>query len=208
MRKRRKYDIQNKVLAINSGNIPVDFKEPEDAFRIACKGRAYFFDTNWMRYTLDEWILEQMEKKNGGLALGEFDSNMNTVKYEIPIPPVMVLQYYERVRPVNIALNHENIWKRDGAACAYCRKTLKLKEVELEHVVPRCRGGKTTWTNIVASCTPCNRKKADQELHDIHDMELMVKPFVPTATSILYRLKPQEVEHMPEFWKHFFVEFK
>lgn len=198
----------DKVLALNAAMIPVDFKDPEDAFRIACKRRAFFFDTQWMRYTLDEWILEQMEKKNGGLKLGEFDSNMNTVKYEIPVPPVMVLEHYERIRPITINLNRENIWKRDGAACAYCRKELKLKEVELEHVVPKCRGGPYTWCNIVASCTECNRKKADQELKDIHDMELSIKPFMPVATSILYRLTPKEIENLPEFWKHFFVEFK
>lgn len=205
--KRRKGD-KRRVLALNRCNIPVDFKTPEDAFRIMCKGNAFAFDTNWMRYTLDEWITENLEKRNGGLALMEFDEDMNTVKYEIPVPPVIVLEYYEQVRPLNLSPTRENIWKRDGAACAYCRKPIKLKECTLDHVHPKSKGGDNSWTNLVAACTECNCKKADEFLHNISDMELSVNPHAPNKTSILYLLSVEEVEQMPEFWKHFFVEFK
>jgi 5-methylcytosine-specific restriction endonuclease McrA len=207
-KKKRKSGIGTKVLALNRSMIPVDFKDARDAFRIACKGNAYFFDTMWRRYTLDEWIYEHVEKENGGLSLGEFNADMNTVKYEIPIPPVMVLEHYEAVTPIHVNLNRENIWKRDGACCAYCKKPLKLSEVTLDHVHPRAKGGKNSWMNLVASCQPCNNKKADELLNDIHDMELSVEPFAPTRTSILYRLSTTEIENMPDFWKHFFVEFK
>lgn len=200
--------IKRKVLTLNKAMLPVEFKEARDAFRIACKGNAFFFDVNWNRYTLDEWIMEHCYKKNGGLALGEFVEDMNTVRYEIPVPPVLVLEYYQKVRPINIALNRENIWKRDGACCAYCREPLKLSEMTLDHIHPQSKGGPNTWTNLVSSCQPCNCKKADELLRDIHDMELSVEPFVPTPSSILYRLSTEEIEDMPEFWKHFFVEFK
>lgn len=206
--KNRKKNQKSRVLALNKGLIPVDFKDPRDAFRIACKGNAFFFDNNWMRYTLDEWIMENCLKKNGGLALGEFNDEMNTVKYEIPVPPVMVLEYYEKVQPLNISPTRENIWKRDGAACAYCRKPLKLSEVTLDHIHPKSKGGPNAWFNLAACCAECNLKKADELLHNIHDMELSIEPFVPKRTSILYRLESWEVENMPEFWKHFFVEFK
>ena len=199
---------KRKVLALNIGCVPVEFKSPADAFRILCKGNAYIFDEEWNRYTLDEWIYENVYKKNGGLALNEFDSNMNTVKYEIPVPPVIVLQYYEKVRHLSISPTKENIWKRDGAACAYCKCDLKLKDVTLDHVFPKSKGGDKGWLNIVAACQPCNSKKADELLQNIHDMELSVEPSVPNRTSILYQLSPSEVEDMPEFWKKFFVEFK
>lgn len=199
---------KTKVLALNRCNIPVDFKDPRDAFRIACKGNAFFFDTNWTRYTLDEWIIEHCMKTNGGLALGEFKEEFNTVKYEIPIPPVMVLKYHEKVHPLFISPNKENIWKRDGAACAYCRTPLKLNEVTLDHIHPKSKGGSNDWLNLVSACQTCNCKKADELLHNIRDMELSVQPFIPRRTSILYRLDAYEIENMPEFWKHFFVEFK
>lgn len=200
--------IHKKVLTLNRALIPVDFKSPREAFRIACKGNAFFFDTNWMRYSLTEWIYEHMYKKNGGLALDEFTDGMNTVKYEIPIPPVLVLEYYEQIIPRSINVTKENIWKRDGAACAYCRKPIKLNEVTLDHIFPKSKGGDKGWLNIVASCQKCNCKKSDELLHNIHDMELSIKPFIPNRTSILYSLNADEIENMPEFWKHFFVEFK
>lgn len=208
MLKNKKNKIKQKVLALNRALIPVDFKDVKDAFRIACKGNAFFFDTNWNRYVLDEWIMEHCLKKNGGLALGEFTADINTVKYEIPIPPVMVLEYYEEIRPIRISLNKENIWKRDGARCAYCGIDLKLNDVTLDHVHPKSKGGTDSWTNIVAACVSCNSKKADELLHNIRDMELSVVPTMPTRTSILYRLSTDEIEFMPKFWKHFFVEFK
>jgi hypothetical protein len=207
-RMRRKTGGKRRVLALNKSLLPVEFKSPADAFRILCKGNAFIFDTNWMRYTLDEWIYEHVHKKNGGLSLGEFDDDMNTVKYEIPVPGVIVLQYYEKVRPINISPNKENIWKRDGAACAYCKKEITLKECTLDHVHPKSKGGPNIWSNLVASCKECNCKKADELLQDIHDMELSVDPVAPIKTSILYQLEPKEVETIPGFWKHFFVEFQ
>jgi len=191
-----------KVLALNRGCIPVEFKDPRDAFRLLCKGNAYIFDVDFNRFSLDEWIMTSMK------TLGEFDANMNTVKYEIPVPPVIVLHYYEKVQRITMNPSRENIWKRDGAACAYCRKTLKLSEATLDHVHPKSKGGPNTWTNLATACMECNQKKDDELLHDIHDMELSVDLFVPNKTSILYTLEPHEIETMPEFWKRFFVEFK
>ena len=197
--------MKRKVLALNKALIPVDFKEPADAFRIACKGNAYFFDVNWNRFTMTEW----MEDKDCLREIGEFgNQNMNTVKFEIPVPPVVVLEYFDRVHPITIHPNRENVWKRDGARCAYCKCDLIFNESTLDHVHPKSKGGPNTWKNLVISCKECNLKKADELLHDIHDMELSVEPVVPNITSILYRLSATEIENIPEFWKHFFVEYK
>ena len=196
-----------KVLALNRANLPVDFKEPQDAFRIACKGNAFFFDTNWMRYTLDEWIYENVYKKNGGLSLDQFEGDVATVKYEIPVPPVMVLQYFDRVHPISVHPTRENIWKRDGGRCGYCLDNLHFKDATVDHIYPQSRGGPNIWTNLVTACQECNVTKDDDLLEDI-DMELMLEPVTPSPTSILYRLGPTEIENFPEFWKHFFVEFQ
>lgn len=194
--------MKRKVLALNRAMIPVEFKDAKDAFRIVCKQRAFIFDTNWARYTLDEWILSNYRE------LGEFGGSMNTVNFNIPLPPAIVLDEYDRVQRRTINPNRENVWKRDGAKCAYCKVPVRLKDATLDHVYPRSKGGPDIWENLVCACQPCNHKKDDELLHDIHDMELMVKPFAPNPTSILYDLSPQEIENMPEFWKHFFVEFK
>lgn len=191
-----------KVLTLNRAMIPVDFKEPRDVFKLLCKGNAYAFDTNYMRYSFDEWIESKC------LNLGEFNDNMNTVKYEIPVPPVIVLMYYERVHPMTIAPNKENVWKRDGGSCGYCGETLHLDDVTLDHIHPQSKGGPSEWFNLVTSCFSCNQKKADTLLQHLPDMPLLHDPFVPKPTSILYRLGSDEFENMPEFWKHFFVEFK
>lgn len=194
-----------KVLTLNRAMIPVEFKEPRDAFRIACKGNAFFMDTNWLRFSLDEW----MEDKDALRTLKDFNAgDLNTVSFEIPVPPVMVLEYFDRVHPITIHPNRENVWKRDGGRCAYCKCDLRYKDSTLDHIYPKSKGGPDVWGNLAIACHECNHKKDDELLNDIHDMELSINPLTPSPTSILYHLSPYEVENMPEFWKHFFVEFQ
>ena len=191
-----------KVLTLNNAMIPIDFKDPKDAFKLLCKGTAWAFDVDFRKYTLGEWILEKCKN------LGEFNDTMNTVKYEIPIPPVIVIGEFKDVVKFHIRPTKANIWKRDGASCAYCGKSLKLKDTTIDHIHPKSKGGKKHWLNVVASCRECNELKADKLLHENAKMELMKEPFVPKPTSVLYKLTKSEVEEMPEFWKSFFVEFK
>ena len=59
-------------------------------------------------------------------------------------------------------LSRKNIWLRDKQNCQYCGDKLKLSDMTYDHVVPRSRGGKNIWTNLVTCCVPCNLKKADR----------------------------------------------
>jgi DNA-directed RNA polymerase subunit RPC12/RpoP len=86
------------------------------------------------------------------------------------------LHKLKKVRP-----SRSLIYKRDNNTCQYCGSTRKLT---LDHVLPRSKGGRDTWSNLVVACSRCNTRKGDKLLEHC-DMELMRKPFAPNHKTFL-----------------------
>ena len=92
-----------------------------------------------------------------------------------PEPSVVRLSYFVKVPyQARVALNRKAVFARDGHICQYCGATAE----NIDHVVPRSKGGTHTWDNVVAACRPCNMRKEDRLLHDT-GMKLKRKPSAP-----------------------------
>ncbi len=100
----------------------------------------------------------------GGKAIVEERSKhiVRTSKINVPIPSVIRLMTYRRIPRQNRSISRKGIILRDGSACQYCRSVLPPRDLTLDHVVPRSRGGESTWENLVSSCFPCNNKKGNR----------------------------------------------
>lgn len=117
-----------------------------------------------------------------GLAtvVKETDRIICTVSQEFFVPAVIVLIKQVRTHfRAAVTFSRRNIFIRDKYTCQYCGKKITEKNGELEHVLPSSRGGKTNFSNCVASCRPCNIKKADKRPHEV-GMSLKRVPFQPT----------------------------
>src|SRR5438270_11640673 len=80
-----------------------------------------------------------------------------------PEPSVVRLSYYVKVPyQARVALNRRAVFARDGHRCQYCGAAAE----NIDHVVPRSRGGQHVWENVVAGCRPCNSRKQDRLLHE------------------------------------------
>lgn len=86
--------------------------------------------------------------------------------------------YFSKNYDSNIAISRRMLFKRDRHMCAYCGSVLHDKSLELEHVIPKSKGGKTTWTNIVSACRQCNAKKDDRTPEQAR-MQLLYVPYTP-----------------------------
>ena len=84
---------------------------------------------------------------------------IRTVNRAIRIPRVIVLQLYDRIPKTKVRFSRHNIYMRDGNTCQYCGLELPRTELNLDHVVPRAQGGRTTWENVVCCCVDCNLSK-------------------------------------------------
>src|SRR5207247_9574717 len=82
-----------------------------------------------------------------------------------PLPAVIRLAVYIR-KPLleRVAFNKKNILRRDGYTCQYCRR--RGEKLTVDHVIPRSRGGQTTWTNVVAACPRCNLLNGNRPLEE------------------------------------------
>ena len=87
---------------------------------------------------------------------------IRTARISIPVPSVVRLLVYRRMPRQNRAVSRKSIMLRDRYTCQYCQRPFETKKLTLDHVVPRSRGGGSTWENLVACCYPCNNRKADR----------------------------------------------
>ena len=101
---------------------------------------------------------------------------LHAARMRIAMPSVIRLLEYRRIPHQTRALSRKNILLRDRNSCQYCSVVLTAGELTLDHVVPRSRGGLSTWENLVACCHGCNRKKGNQLLHELTDMKLQREP--------------------------------
>lgn len=113
---------------------------------------------------------------------------MNMEKYEIQsancvykLPKVIMLSKYINVPYKENLPTRRNIFARDKWKCQYCGKTSRdNKTVTIDHVLPRSRGGDSSWTNLVTACNRCNTAKGNKTPKESR-MNLLNKPFKPTA---------------------------
>jgi hypothetical protein len=99
------------------------------------------------------------------------------------LPTALVLAQYVRVPYRKVTVNKSNVLKRDNFTCQYCECSLTNDTGTIDHIHPKCKGGKDKWLNVVAACSPCNCKKDDltlEEAEQIHGMRLISQPFVPS----------------------------
>ena len=106
------------------------------------------------------------------------------------VPVIVALKMFVRGRKIfrtPAALSQRNLFIRDNHTCQYCnRSRSQLRSFEFltrDHVVPECKGGKSTWDNLVTACSTCNNKKADTDLENTN-LTLLKKPTTPTLFEL------------------------
>ena len=123
---------------------------------------------------------------------------VRTVSNSFPAPAVVRLLRNVRARPLYVRFSRENVYLRDGHQCQYCWKSCHAKELTLDHVMPRSRGGKTTWRNVVTACVECNRRKG-RDTPDEAGMLLRTQPTRPRW--LVPRVFHLGEERLPEVWR-------
>ncbi|MGE0174775.1 MAG: HNH endonuclease [Oligoflexales bacterium] len=118
--------------------------------------------------------------------VAEYNKFVRSVSTNVRLPSIVRLKRYVRVvqRLSMVRCTRRNIILRDNHQCQYCGVVCHPTAITIDHIVPRSKGGKTVWNNVVASCAHCNRKKGSRSLSDIN-MKLIKKPMRPTWSDII-----------------------
>lgn len=122
---------------------------------------------------------------------------IRSVTFEIQVPRVIRLLTYDRLPHRGLRLNRHTVFARDSHCCQYCGRRFPPSQLSLDHVVPRSRGGQTSWENVVCACVMCNVKKGGRTPQEAH-MHLQRKPFRPRR-SPLVTMKLRSKKY--EVWK-------
>ena len=117
---------------------------------------------------------------NGKAEIIEADSNPIVTTYKEYVRPLIIrLLRYINYRGNGMRVNRQKVFKRDEYQCVYCGSQ---KELTIDHVQPRSRGGRNTWTNLVTCCSKCNHKKGNKTPEEAN-MKLRRKPYEPTIVN-------------------------
>jgi len=116
-------------------------------------------------------------------------SEVHSTSKAIQVPSVIRLLSYRHIPQQSRALSRKNILLRDRNTCQFCGAALPASELTLDHVMPRSRGGRSSWENLVASCYTCNNRKGDRLPHEAHmHLTRQPRPFSLHTSRQLMRL--------------------
>ncbi|HKD42576.1 MAG TPA: HNH endonuclease [Myxococcaceae bacterium] len=163
--------LNTSVLVLNRLYQPVHVTSVRRAFSLLYQGIAKAIDDQYKLYEFSDWA---------ALSAAEHDS-VATVNKRIRVPRVLVLSAYEHLPKGRVRFSRLNIYARDSDTCQYCGRKLARSELNLDHIIPRSQGGKTSWENVVCSCVPCNLKKGGRTPEQAN-MRLLKKPLRPRWT--------------------------
>ena len=114
----------------------------------------------------------------------EYDCDVRSPSIVFKIPAVVrLLQIFKRNKR-RVKFSRINIYARDKYRCQYCSRKLPIVDLTYDHVVPRAKGGRTVWENIVTACEPCNSRKGNRTPEQAH-MRLLTRPIRPKWVPVM-----------------------
>ena len=134
-------------------------------------------------------------------VVSEYDQLVRSPSVELKLPSVVSLKDYVPL-PSKAAFTRFNVFLRDKFCCQYCRKIFRAEELTFDHVIPKSKGGKTEWKNVVTACRSCNTAKGNKSLKRF-GTRLLREPKTPSNFELkeIGRLYPPNYLH--EGWNDF-----
>ncbi|HRY29430.1 MAG TPA: HNH endonuclease [Elusimicrobiota bacterium] len=171
------------VLVLNRQFYAIHVASWRRALTLLYLDHANVVDEEYRTYSFADWreMSRTLRQHPAGFV--------TTPSFRIAVPEVIALKIYDRLPVSEVKFTRRNIYEHYGYRCCYCGKELPTDMLNLDHVVPRSRGGATDWSNIVTSCIPCNLKKADR-LPKEAGLKLLLPPTRPKwkgSASLVFR---------------------
>ncbi|MEO5714725.1 MAG: HNH endonuclease [Luteolibacter sp.] len=184
------------VLLLNRNWQAIHVKTPADAFCMMSTGAATGLDVlgddHIQPVRWDDWLK---------LPFRDEDNAVNTPRGPVRVPTVIVSANYAKVPLCRPRFGARGIWERDGGVCQYTGRKLTPGDGNIDHVVPRSRGGASSWHNCVLSHREINSRKGDR-LPQEAGLRLLRSPVVPLAVPASALIR--NLHGIPD-WQRFLV---
>lgn len=174
-------DVLNQnVLILNKNYSPVWITSAKKAFIMLFKKIAEVVQVKedvYNNYDFISWA-EVSEYKKMFKEIEGTEDWVHTSSLTLEVPRIIRLLNYSRLPNTKTKLCRRNIFHRDGNHCQYCGKKFNTKELNIDHIIPKSKGGRATWGNLVCTCYSCNSRKGNRRPIEA-GMKLIRKPFEP-----------------------------
>jgi hypothetical protein len=190
---------QYRILVLNKFYFPIGVEGVEKTFGNVFSGSVIPLD---IEYEVDEngdTDFESVQYFNAikgaeewlKMPIRPFDDFIQTTKGPVRIPQVVICANYDKIIFSKVQFpTKQNIYKRDNYTCVYSGKKLSREELSIDHVIPRSKGGKDTWENLVTCDRKLNTRKASLTLQEA-GLKLRYKPYKPTNGLIFDSFKEE-----------------
>jgi len=182
--------LDSNVLVLNRVYQAIHVTNVRRAMTLLYTGHARAVTEDYSTYTWEEWK---------DIPVGAADLFLSTPNYRLPVPHVVQVLSFDRVPRHEVKFTRKNVFTRDANQCQYCGGRFSTRDLNLDHVVPLSRGGRTTWQNVVCCCLPCNARKGNRLPEEI-GLHLVRKPRKPRWYPFI-RMLTSGGGH--ETWKNF-----
>jgi 5-methylcytosine-specific restriction endonuclease McrA len=176
--------LASSVLVLNRSYLAVHVIGVRRAFSLLCRELAEIIhqeDGRFANYDFEAW----RENCDDRVDIKKpHEDWIRAVNFEIQVPRVVRLLRYDKLPSRALRLNRHTVFARDEHRCQYCGHRFSSSELSLDHVIPRSRGGNTTWENVVCCCVGCNIRKGGRTPAEAH-MKLVVKPIRPKRSPLI-----------------------
>ena len=134
-------------------------------------------------------------------VVNEYDQIVHSPTCAFRLPSVISLKDYVKTgsRP---AFTRFNVFLRDSFSCQYCGGTYRTEDLTFDHVIPRCKGGRTTWENVVTACAPCNLRKGHSLPREVK-MHPLRRPDQPSTYVLQENGRAFPPNYLHESWRDF-----
>ena len=167
--------LSTQVLVINRLYQAVHLTSARRALVLLWAELTRALDETLATYGFDDWL---------ELPVRSQDRAVGTSRGALRVPRIIQLGDYDRMPRTTVRLTRRNIFLRDGHTCQYCGRHASPRELNLDHIHPRSRGGPMSWENVVCSCRVCNLKKGGRTPPEAN-MRLLRRPVRPRWSPIL-----------------------
>ena len=190
------------VLVLNKLYLPIHIVSARRAFSLLCRDVAEVVcleDDRFETHDFESWC--ELSALRDSFADDDHDY-VRTVSFEVRVPKILRLLVYDRLPARVVKFNRRNVYARDESRCQYCWRRFPTSELTLDHVVPRSRGGASSWGNLVCCCVACNARKGGR-LPAEAGLKLVRKPYKPRRSPLI-RLTIRDERY--KSWRHFVDE--
>ncbi|NUQ34971.1 MAG: HNH endonuclease [Planctomycetaceae bacterium] len=186
----------DQILVMNRSWMPVAVTTVRRGMSLVFRNHARIVDhDSFDLFDWERWLAERSASKSPDEA--PVAGYIHTVNLRIELPQVIILSRYNGVPNRSVPFSRRTLFRRDNHECQYCGGRPGVRNLSIDHVLPRSRGGGTDWLNCVVSCVRCNVRKGNRTPEEA-GINLRRRPFRPSLMEGL-----GVGQDMPKAWERF-----